>query len=144
VAKCLNYWLQEAIKHAWRTWDFHIKFVSKNLQEKFHLSDLDVDRRILNLILNKYDVKVWNEFKWLRTGSSGRQLWIQPRTSLLWTIHWPATWLSFSRRMQLHAISLKKELNFTWFWIATTCTPSDKIKRKNSSDCMYTNGYFCF
>jgi len=50
--KCLQDWLE-------------------NLKVREHLGDARVDwRKILKLILEKWGERMWNEFIWLRTGSS--------------------------------------------------------------------------
>ena len=46
--------------------EMHRTFSSKNLKEKDHLEDLGLDRRrILRLILNKWDVRVSTVRTWL-------------------------------------------------------------------------------
>jgi hypothetical protein len=47
----------------------------KNLQERDHLENKDVDRRIiLEKILRKYGGKLWTGFMWLRLATSGGAL----------------------------------------------------------------------
>jgi hypothetical protein len=51
------------------------KFWSEKLQGRDHSEDLGTDGRIiLEWILEKQGVKVWNEFIWLGMGTSGRLL----------------------------------------------------------------------
>jgi hypothetical protein len=50
----------------------YIILVGKNLLEKEHLRDMDVDRvTILNWILKKQCIKVWSGCNWHRTGTDG-------------------------------------------------------------------------
>jgi hypothetical protein len=43
----------------------------ENLKGVDHLEDLSVDGKILVLILGKYSEKLWIEFIWLKSGTSG-------------------------------------------------------------------------
>jgi hypothetical protein len=50
----------------------HTKFWSKNLEERKHLEDLDVDGMlILEWISEKEAGKFWIGFMWLRIGNRG-------------------------------------------------------------------------
>jgi hypothetical protein len=47
----------------------------RKLESKKNVGELELDVRILlKLILNKYGERLWTEFVWTRTGSSGRLL----------------------------------------------------------------------
>lgn len=48
-----------------------MEFSVKNLMAGDHLADLGFDGKTLCCILKKEDLRVWNEFKQLRTAASG-------------------------------------------------------------------------
>jgi hypothetical protein len=51
------------------------KFLLENLNGRHHLENVSIARRIiLKCLLNKYGVRIWLGFIWLRIGSSGRLL----------------------------------------------------------------------
>jgi hypothetical protein len=61
------------MQHASERWEMHTKFLLENLKGRDHMEDLGIDRRIiLEWILKKQVGRVWNEFIWLRTGTSDR------------------------------------------------------------------------
>jgi hypothetical protein len=50
----------------------HTGFWCVSLKERGHLEHLSTDGRILKHITKKQDGRTWNEFMWLRRGTSGR------------------------------------------------------------------------
>jgi hypothetical protein len=56
----------------WGRRDTHTEFYPENFKGRDHFGDADIDRRIiLKSIPNKYGIRVWTEFNWLRTVFSG-------------------------------------------------------------------------
>ena len=59
----------------WRRGEAYTEFWWRNLRERDHFVDADVDRRIiLRWILRKWDVGVWTGSSWLRMGTGGGHL----------------------------------------------------------------------
>jgi hypothetical protein len=55
--------------------EIHTRFWLENCKGRNHLEDLDIDGKLLlELILEKWDGKVWTGCIWLRIGTSGRLL----------------------------------------------------------------------
>jgi hypothetical protein len=68
--------------------EMYAKFWNENWST--HLGELGIDgRTLLNIILRKENGRVWTEYIWLRTGTSGRLLWTQQWISWFhkrWTV----------------------------------------------------------
>lgn len=78
--------------------------------EKDHLRDLSIDEKILKSISKEQCLRMWNEFIWVRIGSSDWILWIRQWNfsfhkviEICWVI------MSFSRRILLHEVSRQEE-----------------------------------
>ena len=58
--------------HVWRKGDVCTRLRWRNLRERDHWGDQDVDERIiLRWIFRKRNVGAWTELSWLRIGTGG-------------------------------------------------------------------------
>jgi hypothetical protein len=58
--------------HVWETGEVYIGFWWRNLRERDHLEDLDVDgRMILKSIVKMWDENTWTGLNWFRIGTRG-------------------------------------------------------------------------
>jgi hypothetical protein len=64
--------------HVWKTGEVHTGFWWGDLRERDHLKDLDIDEKIIIIIIiiikyifKKWDMEPWTASIWIRIGTGG-------------------------------------------------------------------------